>query len=152
MALSIYISFGKNKGFKLIERDGPSIRTRLGVVSFCLTLTDVEQIIENLLSELREHDGKEGHAQEKIAKLNSEREHLDEFKVGIESQRIELVKQYEEQIESLKIQVSDLSDEVDEYQGVDEQNEELEQQINGLNSTINALQLEIRYLKVYLNL
>jgi len=175
MALSIYISFGKNKGFRLIERDGPSIRMRLGIVSFCLTLTDVEQIIENLLSELREHDNKECHVEQEIVKLNSERDILEGNRERFEKQReelrqykelveetgrlkikfeelLELKKKDEEQIEELLTQVSDLSDEVDEYERADIENEELKEQIDVLREDIMRLRFELEYIEIYFNL
>jgi len=160
MPFSFYISFGK-KGFKLFEKDGPSIRTRLWVVSFCFTLTDVEKIIRGLLKRLEEHDIKEDHVQKEIAKLNSERDILEGCKETLNRQREELDKQKQElenaerlkaEIERLEEQVSNLSDELEEYEDTDNENEELKEEINVLNNKISHLQFEIHYLESYFNL
>jgi len=168
MAFSVYISFGINKGFKLIERDGPSIRTRLGIVSFCFTCTDIEKIIRNLLNNLDSKD-KEIRLDKEIAKIDSEREILERQKKELKEHRENfkkeknelqqnneelknLIKGHEEKIDKMDDQILELNDELNAYEDTDTENEELKEQLDKMVAQVKDLKFELEYLEIYFNL
>ena len=173
MSFSTYISFGKHKGFKLIERDGPSIRTRLWVVSFCFTFTDIESIIRSLLNNLDNLDNKgketETDIEKRIVRIDSEKEILERRKKELKEQRINfkknknelqrknedlncLVKKYEEKFDKMDDQILELNDELSAYEDTDTENDELKTKLDTLNKQLTKLKFELEYLEIYFNL
>ena len=143
---SFYISFGKNKGFKLLEKDGPSIRTSLWIVSICFTLTDIEGVLRNLLSELREKDSYGLNHDEvcerernlnsqvesfekrikalknKMSELRAENDRLDKEEVSLN----DTIEKTTSRIDDLEMEVQDLTDSLDE---VNIENEEFQSKL-----------------------
>ena len=53
---SVYLSWGDNKKFQLLERDGPSFRIKLWKLSICMVFADIEGVMKCLLDELDAKD------------------------------------------------------------------------------------------------
>ena len=169
MAFSFYASLGKNKGFKLFEKDGPSIRIKLWHLSICITLIDIESIIKSLLEELEGKDNKEINFEKKIEEIGTEKETIKklnksiedikkeiEYKEKIYQERIkELIEKLErfdrrevnlrEQIVALELESAGLRD-------VEDENEELNKYVEELEEKINYTQKTLEYLEIYFSL
>jgi len=176
---SFYISFGKNKGFKLLEKDGPSILIKLWVVSICFTLTDIEGIFKGLLSQLKAKDfvPKDECKKEEIQEREKELyKKINDFKVEIKGLRKELeelveencdsqdriddlesethylkekIEEFESQTSDFEAQVSDLDDDLNES---NKENDELEEKLLHTQKALKKVAQNIIYLEIYFGL
>jgi len=68
---SAYFSFGRFRGFRIVH-DGPELWIRFGWMSVCFVSTDLEQLMQDILAELREYDRRKPHIkqlEERIIKM-----------------------------------------------------------------------------------
>lgn len=159
-SLSFYLSVGCNRGLK-IQKDGPSIRLNLWILSFCFGFFDIEKTMHALLEEAKHNDNDRESMLHKLDDLNTQITFLKATNESSEQINTELrknidneesKKQHEEEVESLQAQISDLSDEIDRYEEIDSENEDLKNKISELHRKTNALNFEIEYIKRYFDL
>lgn len=111
--LSFYIVCSKNKGFKFIEKDGPSIRITLWFISICITLTDIEQVLRNLLNELKNRDvnyQSSANYEETIKTLTDNIDEINAEKVLLIKSKETLLNELNEKIEEVEAENQDLED------------------------------------------
>ena len=169
MAFSFYISLGKNKGFKLFEKDGPSIRIKLWYFSICITLIDIESIIKSLLEELEGKDNNEIELENKINGIESGKDTIEKLDEKVENIQKEIefkeeaykdritelldeVKEYRRKEEKLIERVESLELEVAGYGDVEDENEELKKYVDELEEKIKDLQETIEYVRIYFSI
>jgi len=161
MAFSLYISFGKNKGLKFLEKDGPSIRIRLWVVVFCFSLVDIEKIIRDLLNELKNKDVRQDlinedniiQKQQQVLKEKNGKDKIFDETIKVLQDAIENItekleestkkeQEMKEYIDDLELEIADLSD-------VSNENEEFKKEIDELENQLSHKIEEIEYMEIY---
>lgn len=135
--LTSYFSIGKYKGFKIL-RDGPTIRILLGCISISFSSISIEDLIYNLLQELKNKDAKEQELKQK-EQVNEE----------IQKNQDEIQNKLKEGINfELNGQVSELNrikiENVKKIEKLESENEELNDEVLDLGNELEKAEKKIK--------
>ena len=136
---SSYIKYGTRlPNTPLYEKDDISLTIRIGKLVICFAKVDMENIVHDMLSELKTTDGVQGVIDKKEREIVENRKLIENLKQIIKHREVDIQK-LKEEATTINSENEDLEEEVDRYI----------EDLKVLEQENQSLKLELTHIKMY---